>query len=174
MTACPMIELTEGQMETLRAEAGGASAKCSAKEKTGPPSPPPPPPSPPEENLDSGMQWNLAAVIPISGFWVFMATFSIGACIHPRGMRAAYVRAKAAERARASSRPAAPNTVLNAPVSYGTAPQPQQQMQMVALPVCHGAVFMQVAGSPQQPVAHGGAAGYEYAQQPVAMGQFIR
>lgn len=36
MAACPLVELTKGQMETLRAEAGapgGASAKCSAKGK---------------------------------------------------------------------------------------------------------------------------------------------
>ena len=32
MKACPMVELTEGQMETLRNEAGGASAMCGAEE----------------------------------------------------------------------------------------------------------------------------------------------
>lgn len=82
--------------------------------------------------------------------------------------------AKAAGRARASSRPAPPNTAQNAPVSYCTAPQPQQQMQMGLVSMCHGAVVVQALGYPQQPVAHGGAAGY--AQQPVAMamGQVIK
>ena len=32
MKACPMVELTEGQMETLRNEAGGTSAMCGAEE----------------------------------------------------------------------------------------------------------------------------------------------
>ena len=49
MKACPRKSLTVGQMETLRAEAGGASARCygAPPPSPPPPSPPSPPPSPP-------------------------------------------------------------------------------------------------------------------------------
>ena len=40
MKACPMVKLEEGQMETLRNEAGGTSAMCGAEEAL-PPVPPP-------------------------------------------------------------------------------------------------------------------------------------
>ena len=43
MKVCPLKTLTAGQMETLRAEAGGASARCYPAPPPSPPSTPPPP-----------------------------------------------------------------------------------------------------------------------------------
>ena len=47
MKACPRKSLTVDQMETLRAEASGASARCYPAPPPSPPSPPPSPSSPP-------------------------------------------------------------------------------------------------------------------------------
>ena len=72
------------------------------------------------------------------------------------------------------------------PVSYPNAcqpqQQPQQQMQMGAVPMCQGAVVVQPSAYPQavaQPYGgavaqpYGGAAGYGQQPQAVAMGQVI-
>ena len=146
MKSCPMVTLTEAQMQTLRAEAGGDSAMCGATEGDM------------DEEEEEEEEFNVGAVIGPAGAVLF-AFFVISTLI----------RRKIAMRARAASLPAAP---LPAAVAYPNVPQPGQQVQMGAVPMCQGAVVAQPAGYPQavaQP--YGGAAGY--GQQPVPMGQVI-
>ena len=155
MKSCPMVTLTEAQMQTLRAEAGGDSAMCGATEGD-------------VDGEEEEEEFNVGAVIGPAGAVLF-AFFVISTLI----------RRKIAMRARAASLPAAP---LPAAVAYPNVPQPGQQVQMGAVPMCQGAVVAQPAGYPQamaQPAGYpqavaqpyGGAAGY--GQQPVPMGQVI-
>jgi uncharacterized protein YegL len=155
MKSCPMVTLTEAQMQTLRAEAGGDSAMCGATEGD-------------VDGEEEEEEFNVGAVIGPAGAVLF-AFFVISTLI----------RRKIAMRARAASPPAAP---LPAAVAYPNVPQPGQQVQMGAVPMCQGAVVAQPAGYPQamaQPAGYpqavaqpyGGAAGY--GQQPVPMGQVI-
>ena len=154
MKACPLKELTEAQMETLRSEAGGESSKCnsvrSAHNDT----------DCHDDCEDAGEAIGaiIGAIVPV----VIIA--SVGFAIFR------VVRARMAAKAAA------------APPAAQPAAQPQQQIQMqhqASVPVCQGAVVsaypQATAGYPQATAGYPQAtAGYpQAAQPPVMMGQVV-
>ena len=154
MKACPLKELTEAQMETLRFEAGGESSKCnsvrSAHNDT----------DCHDDCEDAGEAIGaiIGAIVPV----VIIA--SVGFAIFR------VVRARMAAKAAA------------APPAAQPAAQPQQQIQMqhqASVPVCQGAVVsaypQATAGYPQATAGYPQAtAGYpQAAQPPVMMGQVV-